>query len=48
MPAVLVAAMVLVFLLIGLGAVLLGTRALRAEAAKVQAGRSAGSAARQE
>ena len=41
MSAVVVALMVLVILLVGLGAVLLATRALRNEADKVQAARTA-------
>jgi hypothetical protein len=40
MPAVFVASMVLVFLLLALGAVLLLTRVMKAEAEKVRAARA--------
>lgn len=40
MPALLVSLMVVVFLLLALGALLLGSKALRAEADKVRAARA--------
>ena len=48
MSSVLVALMVLVILVVGLGVVLLGTRTLRAEADKVQAARRAGAGPRKD
>jgi hypothetical protein len=48
MPSLLVALMVLVILVIGLGAVLLGTKTLRAETDKAQAARQAGTPSRQD
>ena len=48
MSSVLVALMVLVILVVGLGVVLLGTRTLRAEADKVQAARQSASGSKKD